>query len=178
MLSGRIQWLLIWKIFWINYWRWRSSDVVEKGGLRKTMAKLKNEKWFLLRVGFEPTPFRTRTLIWRLRPTRPSQLVDDSCDVLLTQQMSGVFGIIQNWCYFFFFSLSKKMLTIFFFYFKKQTLAHTRERKMILTRKHTPQSPLKNHELLKECNLALESCYGIFKVPPIVIYVTKSFIFE
>ena len=27
----------------------------------------------LLRVGFEPTPFRTRTLIWRLRPTRPSQ---------------------------------------------------------------------------------------------------------
>jgi hypothetical protein len=28
----------------------------------------------LLRVGFEPTPFRTRTLIWRLRPTRPSQL--------------------------------------------------------------------------------------------------------
>ncbi|RDX73305.1 Glucuronoxylan 4-O-methyltransferase 2, partial [Mucuna pruriens] len=23
-------------------------------------------------VGFEPTPFRTRTLIWRLRPTRPS----------------------------------------------------------------------------------------------------------
>ena len=29
---------------------------------------------YLLRVGFEPTPFRTRTLIWRLRPTRPSQL--------------------------------------------------------------------------------------------------------
>ena len=29
----------------------------------------------LLRVGFEPTPFRTRTLIWRLRPTRPSQLL-------------------------------------------------------------------------------------------------------
>ena len=29
---------------------------------------------FMLRVGFEPTPFRTRTLIWRLRPTRPSQL--------------------------------------------------------------------------------------------------------
>ena len=28
----------------------------------------------MLRVGFEPTPFRTRTLIWRLRPTRPSQL--------------------------------------------------------------------------------------------------------
>ena len=27
----------------------------------------------MLRVGFEPTPFRTRTLIWRLRPTRPSQ---------------------------------------------------------------------------------------------------------
>ena len=27
----------------------------------------------LLRVGFEATPFRTRTLIWRLRPTRPSQ---------------------------------------------------------------------------------------------------------
>ena len=24
-------------------------------------------------MGFEPTPFRTRTLIWRLRPTRPSQ---------------------------------------------------------------------------------------------------------
>ncbi|KAG4920032.1 hypothetical protein JHK82_048992 [Glycine max] len=30
-------------------------------------------KTLLLRVGFEPTPFRTRTLIWRLRPTRPSQ---------------------------------------------------------------------------------------------------------
>lgn len=29
----------------------------------------------MLRVGFEPTPFRTRTLIWRLRPTRPSQLL-------------------------------------------------------------------------------------------------------
>ncbi|KAJ0091445.1 hypothetical protein Patl1_13231 [Pistacia atlantica] len=29
----------------------------------------------MLRVGFEPTPFRTRTLIWRLRPTRPSQPV-------------------------------------------------------------------------------------------------------
>jgi hypothetical protein len=29
----------------------------------------------VLRVGFEPTPFRTRTLIWRLRPTRPSQPV-------------------------------------------------------------------------------------------------------
>ena len=29
--------------------------------------------YVLLRVGFEPTPFRTRTLIWRLRPTRPSQ---------------------------------------------------------------------------------------------------------
>ncbi|KEH23090.1 hypothetical protein MTR_7g066320 [Medicago truncatula] len=28
----------------------------------------------MLRVGFEPTPYRTRTLIWRLRPTRPSQL--------------------------------------------------------------------------------------------------------
>ncbi len=28
----------------------------------------------LLTVGFEPTPFRTRTLIWRLRPTRPCQL--------------------------------------------------------------------------------------------------------
>ena len=27
----------------------------------------------MLRVGFEPTPFRTRTLIWRLRPSRPSQ---------------------------------------------------------------------------------------------------------
>ncbi|KAK7349575.1 hypothetical protein VNO77_07042 [Canavalia gladiata] len=31
----------------------------------------------LLRVRFEPTPFRTRTLIWRLRPTRPSQLCDN-----------------------------------------------------------------------------------------------------
>ena len=78
----------------------------------------------------------------------------------------------------FFFFLIKKDVNYFFFFFKKQTLAHTRERKMILTRKHTPQSPLKNHELLKEGNLALESCYGIFKVPPIVIYVTKSFIFE
>ncbi|KAM1498699.1 hypothetical protein ACFX1X_021821 [Malus domestica] len=29
----------------------------------------------MLTVGFEPTPFRTRTLIWRLRPTRPYQLV-------------------------------------------------------------------------------------------------------
>ncbi len=28
----------------------------------------------VLTVGFEPTPFRTRTLIWRLRPTRPYQL--------------------------------------------------------------------------------------------------------
>ncbi len=27
----------------------------------------------VLTVGFEPTPFRTRTLIWRLRPTRPCQ---------------------------------------------------------------------------------------------------------
>ena len=34
-----------------------------------------NQKGKMLRVGFEPTPFRTRTLIWRLRPTRPSQLV-------------------------------------------------------------------------------------------------------
>ena len=70
------------------------------------------------------------------------------------------------------------MLTIFFFFLSKQPLAHTRERKIILTRRHTPQFPLKNHELLKEGNLALESCYGIFKVPPIVMYVTKSFIFE
>ena len=30
-------------------------------------------KEHLTRVGFEPTPFRTRTLIWRLRPTRPSR---------------------------------------------------------------------------------------------------------
>ena len=35
--------------------------------------KNKLKKSHLLRVGFEPTPFRTRTLIWRLRPTRPSQ---------------------------------------------------------------------------------------------------------
>ena len=35
--------------------------------------KLKTKpKKMLMRVGFEPTPFRTRTLIWRLRPTRPS----------------------------------------------------------------------------------------------------------
>ena len=32
-----------------------------------------NERKTLLRVGFKPTPFRTRTLIGRLRPTRPSQ---------------------------------------------------------------------------------------------------------
>jgi hypothetical protein len=32
----------------------------------------------MLRVGFEPTPFRTRTLIWRLRPTRPSQRLVNS----------------------------------------------------------------------------------------------------
>ena len=37
-------------------------------------------------MGFEPTPFRTRTLIWRLRPTRPSQL-DEICSpvVLITE---------------------------------------------------------------------------------------------
>jgi hypothetical protein len=34
------------------------------------MKKIQN---LLTRVGFEPTPFRTRTLIWRLRPTRPSR---------------------------------------------------------------------------------------------------------
>ena len=33
------------------------------------------------RVGFEPTPFRTRTLIWRLRPTRPSPLAVSSLEV-------------------------------------------------------------------------------------------------
>ena len=40
----------------------------------------------MLRVGFEPTPFRTRTLIWRLRPTRPSQL-DEICSpvIFITQ---------------------------------------------------------------------------------------------
>ena len=40
----------------------------------------------MLRVGFEPTPFRTKTLIWPLRPTRPSQL----CDYKLIK------GIISN----------------------------------------------------------------------------------
>ena len=39
----------------------KKTEVIQKG------------KKILLRVGFEPTPFRTRTLIWRLRPTRPSQ---------------------------------------------------------------------------------------------------------
>jgi hypothetical protein len=35
--------------------------------------KIEIKNKIVLRVGFEPTPFRTRTLIWRLRPTRPSQ---------------------------------------------------------------------------------------------------------
>ena len=43
----------------------------------------KKKKTSMLRVGFEPTPFRTRTLIWRLRPTRPSQLVDVYTSILI-----------------------------------------------------------------------------------------------
>jgi hypothetical protein len=35
----------------------------------------RGKKLTMLRWDFEPTPFRTRTLIWRLRPTRPSQRV-------------------------------------------------------------------------------------------------------
>ena len=31
--------------------------------------------WNMMRVGFEPTPFQTKSLIWRLRPTRGSHLV-------------------------------------------------------------------------------------------------------
>ena len=34
--------------------------------------KFKLITFILLGVRFKPTPFRTRTLIWRLRPTRPS----------------------------------------------------------------------------------------------------------
>ena len=37
----------------------------------------------MLTVGFEPTPFRTRTLIWRLRPTRPYQLVVQNLLIIL-----------------------------------------------------------------------------------------------
>ena len=38
------------------------------------MTKVKHRKKIMTRVGFESTPFRTRALIWRLRPTRPSDL--------------------------------------------------------------------------------------------------------
>ena len=44
----------------------------------------------MLRVGFEPTPFRTRTLIWRLRPTRPSQL-----NVCTAEELSFILSSIQ-----------------------------------------------------------------------------------
>ena len=29
----------------------------------------------MMRVVFEPTPFRTKTLIWHVRPTQPSHLL-------------------------------------------------------------------------------------------------------
>ena len=41
--------------------------------INKSYIYEEKKKTSMLRVGFEPTPFRTRTLIWRLRPTRPSQ---------------------------------------------------------------------------------------------------------
>ncbi|CAN7123298.1 unnamed protein product [Brassica rapa subsp. narinosa] len=47
----------------------------------------------MLTVGFEPTPFRTRTLIWRLRPTRPYQLVVQPrliiLQIILVRQVSS-----------------------------------------------------------------------------------------
>ena len=47
------------------------------------ITKQKRKKINMLRVGFEPTPFRTRTLIWRLRPTRPSQLLGFRIETIL-----------------------------------------------------------------------------------------------
>ncbi|CAN6676504.1 unnamed protein product [Malus baccata var. baccata] len=51
----------------------------------------------MLTVGFEPTPFRTRTLIWRLRPTRPYQLVVRLFVALITQKwLSKYFVCVQS----------------------------------------------------------------------------------
>ena len=73
--------------FFFN-WKWdiytslyQSKFQIQKFVYKKKLKKLyineyyirKKKKICMLRVGFEPTPFRTRTLIWRLRPTRPSQ---------------------------------------------------------------------------------------------------------
>jgi hypothetical protein len=53
----------------------------------------------LLRVGFEPTPFRTRTLIWRLRPTRPSQqlVLPHIKDIDLSQHSKNLTPIIMQY---------------------------------------------------------------------------------
>jgi hypothetical protein len=52
----------------------------------------------LTRVGFEPTPFRTRTLIWRLRPTRPSRHVDRVSHIIIfVQYWMGHLCISPYW---------------------------------------------------------------------------------
>ncbi len=52
-------------------------------------------------VGFEPTPFRTRTLIWRLRPTRPCHPGGNtfySCVFILRFTCSSR-DLFENGCY-------------------------------------------------------------------------------
>ena len=51
---------------------WTQNGTHMKGLRKKNRSPPKKGK-NLLRVGFEPTPFLNRTLIWHLRPTRPSQ---------------------------------------------------------------------------------------------------------
>jgi hypothetical protein len=59
------------KNMFVESWIWKKKLMNSLQTITRVTGKIKK---YLLRVGFEPTPFRTRTLIWRLRPTRPSQL--------------------------------------------------------------------------------------------------------
>jgi hypothetical protein len=59
----------------------------------------RGKKLTMLRWDFEPTPFRTRTLIWRLRPTRPSQRVAHGTYNIDKQEKQNLLRVLLPACW-------------------------------------------------------------------------------